>query len=329
MRLRSLLKSTSVFFAIFTDYRLSKHGKILVFVIYRNRHFSKILLMSFSVSEPMLAASFHIFSGLELPLMASPKYDGIRCLIVERDGRPAAVTRTMKPIPNLATRLWLEKNCPIGFDGELVVKGQDFHGTSSAIMSRNGKPDFLYAVFDYIDPKAATPLSTAFSDRIAALDHVLSTLDLFGRVVRIEQTLVECMTELTPLMQQALDDNHEGLVIRRPDGRYKTGRSTSEDGLMLKLKPYEDAEAEIVGMEPERSDLFTVDRLGSFFVRLKSDPSIRFHVGTGLSDQQRGEFWNRRSSMIGKMIRFRYQSRGMKSAPRFPVFQGLRDEADL
>jgi DNA ligase-1 len=302
---------------------------MLIFVIYRNQLFNEIPLMSFSVSEPMLAAHFHIFSGVELPLLASPKYDGIRCLIVERDGRPAAVTRTMKPIPNLATRLWLEQNCPIGCDGELVVKGEDFHGTSSAIMSRNGKPDFLYALFDYIDPKDSAPLSTPFSKRIAKLDAILSTRNLVGRVICIEQTIVECMTELTPLMQQALDANHEGLVIRRPNGNYKTGRSTPEEGLMLKLKPYEDAEAEIVGMEPERSDLFTPERLGAFSVRLNSDPSIRFHVGAGLSDQQRGEFWNRRYSLIGKMIRFRYQSRGMKSAPRFPVFQGLRDEADL
>lgn len=285
--------------------------------------------MNFSVSEPMLAASFHIFANVELPLMASAKYDGIRCLIVERDGRPAAVTRTMRPIPNVATRRWLEENCPIGFDGELIVRGEDFHGTSSAIMSRNGKPDFLFALFDYIDPKSAAPLSTPFYERIARLDDLLSSLNLEGRVPRIEQTMIECITQLDNLMPHALADGHEGLVLRRPDGIYKTGRSTSEEGLMMKLKPYEDAEAEIVGFEPERQDFFTPDRLGAFSVRLVSDPSIRFHIGTGLTDRQRGEFWNHRADLMGKLVRFRYQARGMKSAPRFPVFQGFRDEADM
>jgi DNA ligase-1 len=285
--------------------------------------------MNFSVSEPMLAANFHIFAGIELPLMVSAKYDGIRCLIVEREGRPAAVTRTMRPIPNLAVRTWLEENCPIGFDGELIVKGEDFHGTSSAIMSRNGKPDFLFALFDYIDPKSAAPLSTPFRERIARLDAVLSSLTLGGRVLRIEQTRIDCITQLDGLMAQALQKGHEGLVVRRPEGRYKTGRSASDEGLMLKLKPYEDAEAEIVGFEPERNDFFTPDRLGAFSVRLRSDPSVRFNIGTGLTDRQRGEFWNHRADLIGKMVRFRYQSRGMKSAPRFPVFQGIRDEADI
>lgn len=301
----------------------------MIFVIYKNLFSWDLLDMSFSVSEPMLAANFHIFANVELPLMASAKYDGIRCLIVERDGRPAAVTRTMRPIPNVATRLWLEENCPIGFDGELVVRGEDFHGTSSAIMSRSGKTDFIYALFDYIDPKSATPLSTPFRERIARLDSVLSSLNLGGRVLRIEQTMIECITQLDDLMTHALADGHEGLVLRRPDGIYKTGRSTAEEGLMMKLKPQEDAEAEIVGFEPERQDLFTPDRLGAFSVRLLSDPSIRFHIGTGLTDRQRGEFWNRRERMRGKILRFSYQSRGMKSAPRFPVFQGLRDEIDL
>jgi DNA ligase-1 len=196
-------------------------------------------------------------------------------------------------------------------------------------MSRNGKPDFLFALFDYIDPKSAAPLSTPFCQRIARLDDLLSSLNLGGRALRIEQKMIECITQLDDLMTHALADGHEGLVLRRPDGIYKTGRSTSEEGLMMKLKPYEDAEAEIVGFEPERQDFFTPDRLGAFSVRLVSDPSIRFHIGTGLTDRQRGEFWNHRADLMGKLVRFRYQARGMKSAPRFPVFQGLRDEADM
>jgi DNA ligase-1 len=285
--------------------------------------------MGFSVTEPMLAGKWNVLTSGQLPLLVSPKYDGIRCLIVEIDERPAAVTRTMRPIPNLAVRRWLEENCPVGFDGELIVRGQDFHGTSSAIMSRNGKPDFVYALFDYIDPSSTSPLSTPFSDRLTALDAILSTSNLHGRAVRIKQTLVECITEMDFLMQKSLDDGHEGIVIRRPNGHYKIGRSSSDDGFMLKLKPQEDAEAEIMGLEPERNDLFTNDRLGAFSVRLLSDPTVRFHVGTGLTDHQRCDFWNRRNQMKGKILRFSYQAQGIKSAPRFPVFQGIRDESDF
>jgi len=285
--------------------------------------------MIFSVSEPMLAAPFDVFAIKELPIIASVKYDGIRCLIVERDGRPAAVTRTMRPIPNLSVRLWLEKNCPVGFDGELMVRGEDFHGTTSALMSRNGKPDFYYALIDYINPSNKKALQTPYLERLADLDDLLEKLNLAGRVFRIPTTSIDCLTDIDRLMKEALDAGHEGLVLRSPQGRYKIGRSLSEECLMMKLKPVDDAEAEIVGFQPERNDLFSSERLGSFSVRLLSDPTIRFNVGTGFSDRQRTSFWNHRDALMGKIVRFRYQSRGMKSAPRFPVFDGIRDDSDL
>jgi len=301
----------------------------LVFVVYINQCLWDILPMIYCVSEPMLASRFSVLAGVHLPLLASAKYDGIRCLIVERDGKPAAVTRTMRPIPNLSVRTWLEENCPIGFDGELVVKGEDFHGSSSALMSRNGKPDFMFALFDYINPKSPDPLQTPYDVRISELDAVLADLNLAGRVVRIPIHTIECITDIDALMAAALDNGHEGLVLRSPSGRYKIGRALPEEGLMMKLKPSEDAEAEIVGFEPERNDLFTPDRLGAFSVRLLSDPTIRFNVGTGFSNKQRAEFWENRSNLMGKFVRFRYQSQGMKSAPRFPVFEGIRDAADI
>jgi DNA ligase-1 len=301
----------------------------MVFVIYKNQNSCDFIAMSYSVSEPMLASRFNVLTGARLPLLASAKYDGIRCLIVEIEGKKCAVTRTMRPIPNLSVRTWLEENCPIGFDGELVVRGEDFHGSSSALMSRHGKPDFLFALFDYINPKSQDPLGTPYAQRIEDLDAVLADLNLSGRVVRIPTHAIECITDIDALMATALADGHEGLVLRSPSGRYKIGRALPEEGMMMKLKPQEDAEAEIVGFEPERDDLFTTARLGSFSVRLLSDPSIRFNVGTGFSKKQREEFWNDRQRLMGKFIRFRYQSRGMKSAPRFPVFEGIRDEADI
>ena len=283
--------------------------------------------MRFSVSEPMLAAPWNALSGVELPLFASAKYDGVRCLIIERDGKPIAVSRSMKPIPNLATRKWLEENAPVGLDGELIVRGEDFHGSSAALMTRNGKPDFYFAVFDYLDPKSDFPLSTPFSTRLKTLKGVLRDSASYHRLHLIPQVQISCSTEIDIAYQTALLDGHEGLVLRRLDGIYKPGRSTSEEGLMLKLKPCLDAEAEIVGYEAEKSDLFSNERLGAFRVRL--DREIEFRIGTGFSDRQRNEFWEERHQMIGRHVRFSYQKQGMKSAPRFPVFQGLRNEIDF
>ena len=38
----------------------------------------------------------------------------------------------------------------------------------------------------------------------------------------------------------------EGAMVRSLDGRYKNGRSTLREGLLLKVKPWKDSEAEIL-----------------------------------------------------------------------------------
>src|SRR5690606_22412947 len=71
------------------------------------------VLMTF---RPMLAVEASI-EDIRFPVLASPKLDGIRATMV--DGK--ALTRSLKPIPNHHVRMWLEANCPNGWDGELML----------------------------------------------------------------------------------------------------------------------------------------------------------------------------------------------------------------
>jgi DNA ligase 1 len=102
-----------------------------------------------TIIKPMLAGKCTDITKLRYPVLASPKLDGIRCLVVKQDGKVRAVSRNFKPIPNHYIREWLEENCPPGFDGELIIPNSTFQHTSSAVMSRNGEPAFEYQVFDY------------------------------------------------------------------------------------------------------------------------------------------------------------------------------------
>jgi len=78
-----------------------------------------------------------------LPLIATPKIDGIRC-ICKPDGFP--LTRSLKDIPNGSIRAYFFSNreyikSPV--DGEITV-GTTFQETSSGVMSHGGDPDFIY-----------------------------------------------------------------------------------------------------------------------------------------------------------------------------------------
>ena len=55
--------------------------------------------------KPMLSASVEDVKTLRLPLLGSPKLDGIRAMV--RDG--VLVSRNMKPIPNVWTQRLLGK----------------------------------------------------------------------------------------------------------------------------------------------------------------------------------------------------------------------------
>ena len=270
--------------------------------------------MGFSPSEPMLASEWDVLDHGKVPLISMPKLDGIRCLVIEREGRPAAVTRSLKPLPNLKARQWIEENCPIGCDGEMILRGGDFHAASSALMSRDGDPDFEFHVFDFI-----TDYSTPYRSRLKLRDAIPAR----DRLKMIPATEVVCLSELDQLFNDALANGAEGLVLRDPVARYQPGRDRC--GAFQKLKHIRDSEAVIVGMEPESEDLFS-ERLGAFVVRWEG---MQFRIGTGLTKEQRQEFWSHRSEMIGRLATFQYQEHGMKSAPRFPVFKGIRDEQDL
>src|SRR4051812_44778849 len=98
------------------------------------------------ITKPMLAVAAEDLTALKFPLLATPKLDGIRCVVV--GGK--AMSRSFKPIPNDWVRSEIERTCPDGFDGEIMIKGADFNAAQSQIMSRDGKPDFEYHVFDYV-----------------------------------------------------------------------------------------------------------------------------------------------------------------------------------
>ena len=114
-----------------------------------------------TITKPMLASKCGDPQALPFPVLATPKLDGIRCLKV--GGK--ALTRSFKPVSNRFVREWIEANLPDGVDGELVLRGGTFSETTSAIGARDGEPDFVFHVFDYV----ATGLERRYIDRMGDL----------------------------------------------------------------------------------------------------------------------------------------------------------------
>lgn len=289
--------------------------------------------------RPILAYNA-LKSPITFPVVASAKIDGIRC-IVDSDG--VALSRTGKPIPNQYIREWIRRNVPPGTDGELT-SGTTFQSSTSGIMTQTGEPQFTYWVFDnYL-------MGGGFFQRVV---RILKSPgydwqgELKEHAVSLTQQMLTSETELTNFEELCLGQGAEGVMIRDPNGGYKHGRSTAKEGLLGKLKRFEDREAIVLDVvplmhnvnEPELNEIgytkrsshqvnkIADEKLGALVVRDLDKSEWVFNVGTGFDDAKRIELWQ--NSPIGKIIKYRYQPHGTKDLPRTPVFLGFRHPGDI
>lgn len=290
--------------------------------------------------KPMLASPADL-AKLKYPVLASPKLDGVRCLIMGG----VAMSRNFKPIPNKWVQACFGRKDLNGLDGELIVGGAMepgvFQRTSSGVMSVDGKPEAWFHVFDKFDHDGP------FRKRLQAAGRVI---DQHGHGPLELVKHISLLNEPALLKHEALylSEGYEGLMIRDPAGPYKHGRSTTNEGWLLKLKRFEDSEAEITGYaclmhndnevtvnklgRKERSShqagKVAMDTLGSVTcVDLKT--GVEFEIGTGFTAEQRKLLWVGRAKLKGRIAKYKFQPVGVKEKPRFPVFLGFRDKSDL
>lgn len=294
--------------------------------------------------KPLLAATVQSIEDLSYPLLASPKLDGIRCLIVDGE----AVSRSLKPIPNKFIRDCL-RYLP-AFDGELIVGNPTdpkcFQKSTSGVMSQEGEPDFTFFVFDQWD----VGQEVDFRNRTRSLVTWFRRFgaELARRASLVIQQPVDSAESLGAYEEVAVAAGWEGVMVRSFSGAYKHGRSTLRDGILGKVKRFDDMEAEIVGFEElmrngneqtrdalghaERSTakdgLIPAGTLGALICKSPKFADT-FKIGTGFDAEQRARIWAGRDLSLGSFVKFKHQPAGAKDKPRFPVFLGFRSAEDM
>jgi DNA ligase-1 len=282
-------------------------------------------------------------SKIVFPKLASPKIDGIRTLAMSGIAR----SRTMKPLPNrfIAEYFATHATALEGLDGELVVgpvNAPNVYTTStSGIMTAAWQPDFTYFVFDCWNQPGR------FADRIKHATRLDRSL---ARVHLLDFVEVHNLDQLVRYEEAALANGFEGVMLRDPNSPYKQGRSTLNEGYLLKVKRFSDAEAVIIGFEEEmnngnqaridelgrtkrsshKANLTAKGTLGALVVRgLTAFDNVVFNIGSGFDAATRASFWNNRDELLGRIVAYTYFNVGVKDLPRMPVYKGLRSPIDL
>lgn len=288
--------------------------------------------------KPMLAATTD-GQNLTYPLLASPKLDGVRALII--DG--VVMSRSLKPIPNKHVQKLFGRKQYNGLDGELIVgdpTAKDvYRQTSSGVMSIEGKPEVSYHVFDMI-----TNPHWDFVDRLFLAEKASDACKAL--ILPVPHRVISSKVELDEFEERLLHEGYEGVMLRDEAGLYKYGRSTLKQGWLLKLKRFSDSEALVIGIQElmHNTNEAVVNELGQRSRSLKkggmegrgtlgalhvqdTKTKVKFDIGTGFDQQTRDELW--KNPPLGKLVKYKYFAGGVKDKPRFPVFLGFRDQKDL
>lgn len=236
--------------------------------------------------------------------LVSEKLDGVRAIW---DGQQL---RFRSGLAIAAPAAFLQRLPPVALDGELWIGRGRFEALSGCV--RRAQPDAAewaqvrYMVFEL--PEHPGP----FERRARALAEHCAAQG-WSQLQAVAQERVATRAALHARLERVLAVGGEGLILHRADAPYVTGRTDA----LLKLKPFDDAEATVIAHVAGQGR--HTGRLGALKVR--RDDGAVFHIGTGFSDHQR-----EMPPPVGARVTYTHRGLTGHGLPRFPSFLRVRDE---
>jgi DNA ligase-1 len=235
--------------------------------------------------------------------LVSEKYDGVRAVW---DGR---VLR-FRSAATIAAPAWFTQRLPAcALDGELWLERGGFQVLAGIV--RRQTPDdagwrrLRYMLFEL--PGGEGP----FAERAQRLQDVAQQAR-WPQLVAVTQSALPSAAALQRRLDEVLRAGGEGLMLHRADARYHTGRSPA----LLKLKPQQDAEAQVLGYIAGRGK--HEGRLGA--LRVRGEDGVVFQLGTGFSDAERET-----PPPPGSWVTYTHRGLTADGVPRFASYLRVRE----
>ncbi|WP_372871698.1 DNA ligase [Shewanella sp.] len=265
-----------------------------------------------SADENQLSATsqapLQLASSIALPVeeelgryWVSEKLDGIRGRWTGRE----LITRSGN---HIAVPAWFIADFPqdLVLDGELWGGRGQFEWTSGVVRSSGREQDWHELRFMVFDSPMA---GMSFSERLSKLQQRLPNTSPY--IALIAQQRFKRQAELLAFFETEVAAGAEGLMLHREDAHYRDGRNS----LLIKLKPLNDAEGEVIGYKPGQGELSGL--MGSLKLRLK-DGRV-FYLGSGFDLATR-----RDPPAIGTWVTFQFQGLSARGIPKGARFLRVR-----
>ena len=252
---------------------------------------------------PLLLAGIEQGQSDVAAYLISEKLDGVRAFWDGQELRTRHGNRINAP-------RWFVAGFPAQpMDGELWIGRGQFDRLSATV--RQQVPNDIewrqvsYRVFEL--PGA----SGSFRDRVRAMHRMIAEAQV-SWLQLVEQREVKDRKALEKALDEILKAGGEGLMLHRADAPYTTGRSD----VLLKMKPWNDAEATVVAHRPGKGRY--AGMLGA--LRVRTAEGVEFMLGTGLSKTDR-----QNPPPVGSVITYRYRELTRHGVPRFASFHRTRE----
>lgn len=266
------------------------------------------------------------------PWLIQPKYDGLRCRARLRSDAVSLVSSQGNDIislphvcENLEYLFAVLNDKRVVLDGELYSHDLPFEQIVSRVKrTKNLHEDhegIQFHLYDFHrEDSGGRILPEPNKSRWAELEKAFNAMPPEPKsVLRLADTAeVSTLEDIDEVLQAAMLDGFEGVILRNPLGIYETKRSPN----IMKLKPMKQAEFRVLGYELEVSIEGCVkNAIGS--LKLEN-----FNVGTGpvLTRENRERLWYQRETLRGRIATIKYQELTVANVPRFPVLLKLEYE---
>lgn len=299
-------------------------------------------------NDPNHKHGLHSIRPALIPMRISVKLDGIRglTLIDPNTDQTCIWSGQLIKLPSEA----LQRQAaflPPGIEVEIMARHptntrwMTCYEVQSACVARKGVADFRFFAFDYW-VNSQFPYQKRY-DLLHQLQTEWPSSGMFRVLDHIEVNSSEQIAELS---EQAVISGYEGTILRHCGMTYKHGRSTFSERGMLKIKPFVDDEAVVVGFEElyhnnnapivselgylkrssHLSQLEPGNKLGALIVSRRDKWNGKaFKIGIGFTDHERITIWQNKQHYINQIVTFKYQEHGTKDVPRIPVFKQFRN----
>ena len=271
--------------------------------------------------------------------MWEPKLDGYRALAIIEGGRVALRSRRgldqAADFPRLAEELGRQATRRMVLDGEIVAFDEAGKPSFNALQNRS--PQLVYYCFDILEFEGIDLRKAPYADRRRYLAQCL----LPSACVQ----LVHAADDGVALQAAAMESGFEGVIGKRKDSRYESGRRSAA---WLKVKATRSAEFVIGGYTKGKGARAP---LGAVLVGYWDGDALRYasHVGSGFDERSVGEVQARLEPLRIKRCPFaekpqvnaptqwvepqlvaevKYQEWTADARLRAPVFLRLRDDID-